>query len=335
MTILALAGCGSEDPSSAPDPTTASEDATAVPTTGGTLRIQATWKLPPGSAMVATPDRLWVLGGPSGALTQIDPKTNTVIRTLKPPHPPGFGTYADGSLWIASFLDDAVMQLDADSGRVLRTLESSHGRPFFGPVGIAAAGHDLWVLNHGDDTVRSTLTRVDARTGTATGRTDLPGHGGAGPLLVDGRLWITMTAEGTVVRVDPRTGRLVDAPIVIATGTCLGGSTADGDLWYAGLDDEEGGTCRTAARRVDARNAQLSPVVYGPGSRLFDFASASGSVWASDVGRTIYRVDVDSGAVLPRLTLHGPVATNRMVAAFGSLWVLGGETGRLVRVDVR
>jgi streptogramin lyase len=285
--------------------------------------------------LVATPHWLWVLGGPSGWLTKIDPKTNTVVAKLRPPHPPGFGTYAHGSLWIASLNDDAVMQVDANTGRVLRSIESSHGRLFYRPIGIAVAGQDLWVVNHGDDAVPSSVTHLNAHTGEVTSTRDLPGHHAGGPLSLKGSVWIALTTEGTVVRLDPHTGRVVGPPIVVDTGTCLAGSMADGDLWYSGLGDGEGGTCRTVARRIDAPAGDVLPTRYGPGKKLFEFARVGGAVWASSVGRTIYRVDEDSGAVDPSLTLPGPAATNRLLAAFGSLWVLGGESGQVVRLNVR
>lgn len=331
---ILLVGCASEHPTAAPSPTTATADATSARSTGDELRIVATLNLPPSNALVATPRWLWVLGGPSGVLTQIDPSTNTVVRKIRPPHPPGYGTYADGSLWIASLLDDAVMQVNAGSGKVLRTLESTGGKPFFRPIGITAIGKDLWVVNHGDDTVSSSLTRLDARTGAVIGTTKLPGHHAGGALRAAGKLWTTLAVEGTVIRIDPGTGHIVGSPIVIDTGTCLSASVAHGDLWYAGLDDGQGGTCRTVARRLDPATGMLSPTSYGPDKKLFDFASTSGSVWASDLGRTIYHVDVDSGAIRASLTLPGPDATNRLDAAFGSLWVLGGESGQLVRIDV-
>lgn len=337
--ILVLGGCASDDPTGAATPTTAiptaaTADATAVPSTDDALQVVATLNLPPGNALVATPDWLWVLGGPSGVLTQIDPATNTVVRKLTPPHPPGYGTYADGSLWIASLLDDAVMQLDADSGKVLRTIESTGGKPFFRPIGTVATGKDLWVVNHADGPVNSTLVRLDARTGAVTGTTHLPGHHAGSPLLAGGQLWIPLTTEGTVVRVDPGTGFVVGVPIGVDTGTCLSASVVNGDVWLTGLDLGDDFPCQNAARRLDAVTTVLSPVVYGAGKSLYEFATSGGSVWASDLGHTIYRVDVDAGSIRPSLTLHGPDATNRLDAAFGSLWVLGGESGQLVRIDV-
>jgi streptogramin lyase len=287
----------------------------------------------PASTLVATPDSLWVLGGPSGVVTKVDPATNSVVRKVRTPHPAGYGTYADGSVWVASLFDSAVMELDAHTGRVLRTIESKAGKPFYRPIGIAATGDDIWVLNHGDESVRSTLTRLNPRTGAVLGTTDLPGHHANGPLMAAGQLWITLTTEGTVLRVDPATGRIVGNPILVETGTCLSASVADGDPWYTGLEADDG-TCHDAGRRVDAGSAKLSPVVYGPGKSLVNFASAGGSVWASDIGHTLYQVDVKTGAIRPSLILDGPDAPNQLLVAFGSIWVLGGPTGRLTRVEL-
>jgi streptogramin lyase len=297
------------------------------------LHVVATLTTSPASTLVATQDGLWVLGGPSGVLTKVDPATNSVVRRVRTPHPPGFGTYADGSLWVASLLDSALMDLDADTGRVLRTIESKAGKPFYRPIGVAATGNDLWVLNHGDESVRSTLTRLNPRTGAVTGTTDLPGHHANGPLMAAGQLWITLTTEGTVVGIDPATGRIDGTPIRVDTGTCLSASVADGDPWYTGFEADDG-SCHDAGRRIDAGTAKLSPVVYGPGKSLVNFASAGGSTWASDIGHTLYQVDVKTGAIRPSLTLHSPDAPNQLLVAFGSMWVLGGPTGRLTRVNV-
>jgi streptogramin lyase len=296
--------------------------------------VVATLHLPPGSALVATPHWLWVLGGPSGVVTQVDPARNNVVRTVHPPHPPSYGTYSEGSLWIASLRDSAVMRLDADSGKVLRTIESSHGKPFFRPIGIVAAGHDLWVVNHADDRTLSSLTRLNARTGAVTGTAPLTGHHAGGPMVASGTMWVAMTTEGTVERLDPATGRTVGSPITVDTGTCLSGSAAAAALWYTGLDDEEGGACRTVGRRLDPQHAELSPTRYGEGKKLVQFASIGNSVWASDIGHTIYSVDVVSGAVDPALTLEGPDQANGLIAAFDSLWAFGGEAGRLTRIAV-
>jgi streptogramin lyase len=325
LTALLLAGCRDSGVATGH----AHPSTTAAP-----LHVVHTWRLHGGNAMVATPDRLWVLGADSGFLTAIDPATNAVVRRLRPPHPVGFGTYDGGSLWAVSFMDDTVLQLDADTGRAMRTIDSRDGRPFYRPVGITMADHHLWVVNHGDDDVRSSLVELDPATGRTLRIVPLPGHHAGGPTFAAGLLWVTLDEESSVLRVDPRTGHLVGAPISVDSGLCLSGSLAAGSLWLFGLNDDEGGTCQTVGRRLDLATGTLSPVRYGPGLGLYNAATAGGALWATDLAHTIYRVDVDSGDAEPALTLDTPDASNRLASAFGSLWVYGGETGRLTRIDV-
>jgi streptogramin lyase len=331
--LVVLAGCASQPtPTSPPSSTT-----TAVPGStprAPTLGVTATFSVSEASSLVVTPRWLWVLGGPNRRLTQIDPATNTVLRRITAPLSVGYGTFANGSLWLVSFLHDAVLQVDADSGKVLRTIESTAGRPFDRPVGIVGWGKDLWVVNHGDDVAKASLVRLDAVSGLVTHTTVLPGHHAGGPALVGGRLWISLTTEASLARVDPGTGRLVGAPVVVDSGNCRSGSIAEGAIWVSGQGPGGASACRDVARRIDPETGTVSPTEFGAGKGLFAFAAAGGSVWASDVRHTIYRVDVDSGAVRPALTLTGGDATNRLLSAFGSLWALAGETGRLVRIDV-
>jgi streptogramin lyase len=331
--VLLMAGCSSQvGPTTRPS---SARTATATSTPRATtLHATATLSVSEASSLVATPRWLWVLGGPNRRLTQVDPATNTIVRHLTSPLPVGYGTYANGSLWLVSFLRDAVLEVDADNGKVLRTIASTDGKPFNRPVGIVGAGKDLWVVNHGDEVTTASLVRLDASTGTVTGMTELPGHHAGEPALLDGRLWVSLTTEGSLVRVDPGTGQVVGAPVVVDSGNCRSGSIAAGAVWVVGEGPVDGTSCRDVARRIDPVTTSVTTTEYGAGKGLFAFADAGGSVWASDVRHTIYRVDVDSGGVRAALTLAGGDATNRLMTAFGSLWALGGETGRLVRIDV-
>jgi sugar lactone lactonase YvrE len=331
--VVLLSGCASE-PGPTPRPRSSTTALAASTPRATTLRVIATLSVSGASTLVATPRWLWVLGGPNRRLTQVDPATNTVVRRLTSPLPVGYGTFANGSLWLVSFLRDAVVQVDADSGEVLRTIESRDGKPFNRPVGVVATGKDLWVLNHSDGSVRSSLVRLDSASGLVTGTTELPGHHAGGPDLAGGQLWIALTTEGSMVRVDPGTGFVVGPPLAIDSGTCRGASVAAGQVWIAGMDLGEDLPCHESVRRLDPITLRVSPLTEAGGMGLNAFAAAGGSVWASDVRHTIYRVDADSGAVRPALSLTGGDATNRLMTAFGSLWALGGETGRLVRIDV-
>jgi hypothetical protein len=322
VAALALAGCGLGGGSAGHSAGPASTSDT--PTTSA--HVVATLDVTSPNQAVVTQTRLWLLGGPSGVITQVDPATNTVTSVVTPPYPVGFGTYAGGFLWVASFMKDVVMQLDADSGQVLRTIKRSPSAPWDGPVGLDSTGTDLWVVNHNS----STLVRLDFLTGEVDGTTRLPGRKPAGPLLAADALWIAMTKSNLVVRVDPSTGRIDGAPIHLDTGACAASSGAGGGLWYTSLDVEDFG-CHDGTQRLDPRTGEVAPLDYGAGMSTFaDFGS---EVWASDRDRTLYRVDVASGTLTPTLTLDGGAASNRLVSAFGSLWVLRPETNQLVRID--
>jgi len=324
VATLALAGCGLGGASTdhSPDIATTSHATSTAPHVVATLDVMSA------DQAVATRGRLWFLGGPTGVITQVDPATNTVTKVVTPPFPVGFGTYAGGSLWVASYLHNVVMQLDPDTGRVLRTIERSPSAPWRGPVGVAYTGSYLWVVNHN----RPTLIRMDARTGDVAGVTRLPGRKAGSPLVAAGALWIAMNHGRLVVRVDPTTGQLDGNPVQLEAGACVASSFAAGELWFTSNDDEESG-CSDGAERVDPRTGTASPVEYRAGRELSEFAELGSEVWASDMDHTLYRVDIATGTLTPTLTLDGGADANRLISAFGSLWVLRPQTNEVIRID--
>lgn len=248
-----------------------------------------------------------------------------MVQKVTPPHPPTTGIVADRSLWVVSYSGGVVMELDADTGQFVRTLPA----PFHAPVGIAATDHDLWVVNHDD----STLTRIDARTGTVTGTTQLPGKDAGGPLVAGGSIWIRLAGDNAVARVNPFTGQVVGEPLDLSpTGTCGAGSVIHNEVWFTS-GRGEGFPCRDGARRIDAATSTVTAPVNGPGKHVHTFAGLGGDIWASDRGHTLYRVNADTGALHNSLTLDPPDDDNRLITAFGSIWVLRPNTGRVVRVN--
>jgi streptogramin lyase len=319
---LVLAGCGMGGSSTGHSPSAAS----ASETTSTRAHVVATLDVTSPNQAVVTQTGLWLLGGPSGVITQVDPATNTITRVVTPPYPVGFGTYAPPFLWVASFMNDVLMQLDAETGQVLRTIKRSPAAPWDGPVGLESTGTDLWVVNHNS----ATLVRLDPVTGAVDGTTKLPGHKAGGPMVAAGSLWIAMTKSNLVVRVNPTTGQVDGDPIHLDTGACAASSAAGGDLWYTSVDAEDVG-CHDGTRRLDPLTGTVSPIDYGAGMSTFaDFGS---EVWASDRDHTLYRVDVASGTLTPTVSLPGGAASNRLTSAFGSLWVLRPELNQLVRIE--
>lgn len=322
LTWIALAGCSSDD--------TSTDGAASVSSGGRALHVVATLDVKGAFSLVPTADRLWVISGGTGEVTQVDPSSNTVSKVVRLPHPAAYATLSHGSLWLVSFFDNALMQVDVQTGRVLRTFERSRSLPLSEPVGIAATGHDLWVVNH----VSGRLLRIDARTGRATHTTSLDGHAAGGPVLLDGSLWASLTKEGVVDQVDPTTGEVVGRAIPVDTGLCGWGSVVGTDIWYTSEDDPTGVfNCSNGTSRVDATSREVSPLEPAAGMSLYTFTRYAGSLWATDSKRTIYEVDEDTGALRRALTLPGKRDSNHLFTAFGSMWVTRSGTGELLRLE--
>lgn len=328
--VMLLTGCGADGPHSTPRVSTSSNASSGTSSvTGAAAHVVATIEVANPVTLLATPHWVWVLGGPSGVMTKVDPSTNQVVQEVHPPHPAGYGTYAFGSLWVVSFMENALMQVDPESGQVLQTIVGSAGMPLDGPVGVAATGHDLWILNHNSPT----LLRLDPITAALEGTTRLPGSKASGPLLAGGWLWLAMTRNGVLIRVDPRTGRITGEPIRVPAGLCLAGIVAGGELWFTSIE-VQGFACRDGVSRVEAASGTVTEVPGLADRRLAGFAEAAGMLWADDTGHDLLRVDPGAGTVEQVLTFDGSEDAGQLIAAFGSLWAARVANGQLVRIDV-
>lgn len=327
-----LGGCASDaEPGAAASGQHATSRTTTTTAGAERLTVVASFHLHQITHLVPTPTELWVLGGPSRKVTEVDPGTDTVRRTLTLPHPAAFGTYAGGWVWISSFADSVVMQVDPATGRVVRTVRGTAATPLDHPVGLVATGSTVWVVQHR----KAVLTRIDARTGGVIGDTVLPGDKAGDPAVEAGRIWVPVTDDEQsvtrVVQVDPATARVDGSPISVGSLQCGLSSIAEGRLW---VTSPGASPCSNAVSALDLASETLSPTAFGSGKDLFEVVSVGGATWASDTRSTIYRLDTASGRVTPSLTLDGAPDYNQLTAAFGSLWVTRGDTGRLLRVRV-
>jgi outer membrane protein assembly factor BamB len=268
---------------------------------------------------------LWVISGGKTIVTQIDPKTNAASRRVTVPHPVAYGTVAHGSLWLVSYGENALIELDAQTGKLLRTLESSPELRLSEPVGIAVTGRDLWVLNHHN----SKLLRLNEQTGTLTGITQLPGDAAAGPFLVGHTLWVGMTAQGLLHQVDPVSGKIVGRPLHVPTGMCAGASIIGHNIWATSVPfgDFE---CTNGTSRVDTTSGNATPLASAEGKSLYTLTRYAGSLWATDLGKTLYQVD-RSGSLNTVMTFDGKDA-GRLFSAFGSMWMTRPGERQLLRL---
>jgi len=318
--LVPLAGCGgdaSDGPNTGP--------ATQPP--APSLRVEATLHVPAAGTVVTTRDRLWVISGGTAVVTQIDPDTSTIATRVTVPHPVAYATVDQGSLWLVSYGDNALIELDAESGAIRRTLEASPDLPLKEPVGIAATGHDLWVLNHRN----SKLLRVDERTGKLLHTTKLPGDAAAGPFLVGHALWIAMTAQGVFHQVDTATGQIVGHPTHVPTGLCAWQSVVGRDIWATSIVFGDF-ACTNGTSRFDTASGEVTPLTSAEGKSLYTFTRYGGRLWATDTHKTLYQVDQQTGTLRPALTFDSKDA-NHIFTAFGSLWMTRPGSGQVLRLQ--
>jgi DNA-binding beta-propeller fold protein YncE len=149
---------------------------------------------------------------------------------------------------------------------------------------------------------------------------DLPIASAAGP----GSVWVGLAraTEGSVVRVDPATRRIVARVALPVRPNAV--VAALGRLWVAG------GATLIA---IDAGTSQIVATTrVGPGASAV--AAASGALWVAAAGDgTVSRVDARTYRVTARVPLGGPCYG--LAASRGTVWAALPGAGTVVRLDAR
>jgi hypothetical protein len=296
------------------------------------LRKVAALGLPNPTNGVAAGQSLWVVGGDSRVLAEIDPARATIVREVRLPHAADDVAVTPDHVWVASTEDNLVMKIDRASLRVTETLRSTAAARLGQPVAIEAFGDRVWVTNHGLDP--STSVELDDVSGNVTRVLTLPGTRATGPVPMstpDGDyLWFLVESTGLLARFSARTGHIDrDAGSGGGPLRCGDGQLAYGHLiWSSGADP----TCLNPALDVDV-TGWFGSRTFGPALGLDSVVGAGGQLWASDHARTLYRIDEGTGATMTSLVLDRPSTTNRLVGAGDAVWVLRGRANQLVKLE--
>lgn len=255
--------------------------------------------------------RLWVTAD-DGTVTAVDPATNRPVRTDAVGRWPIQVAFEPRALWVANSDDDTVTRLDPPSGRRMRTI-----RVGTQPVGVAAAGGRLWVANG----LGETITRVDTRRGTVAATIPVgPTPADLRALAIgDGAVWVTV--RDALVRLDPRTDRVV-ARIVVHSPA--GAAAGGGSVWVSNADD---GTLT----RIDARTNQVVARVR-VGATPAGVALAGGFAWVVNNGEgTVSQVDTASNRVVARIPVT-PHAYD-LTAGAGAVWIQSFADSSVYRIE--
>jgi DNA-binding beta-propeller fold protein YncE len=225
------------------------------------------------SAIVVTPEALWVANSDGGTVSRVD-------RTSGEGAVIGSGAPMDlaittGSLWVLDPFAGTVTVVTTNDTRVADTIDL-HGRT------IAATDDAVWLA----DDLHDQLHRIDPRTREVLDSIGLTAGSGPSALAVGPEgLWVVNGLARTISRLDPRSGRVVigslalsSAPTDIAVGPA--------GVWVLAVEADLLIEIDPATNRV----ARQVPVC----DRAAALVVGEGVVWVACAGdRSVWRINAD------------------------------------------
>jgi hypothetical protein len=195
------------------------------------------------------------------------------------------------------------------------------------PTAAAVVGRDVWV-----STAKGHLVHIDAATNRVVGAPVRSLHAG-GDLMVRagaGSLF-AIDPNGTVARIDPRTGSVLRRARV---GASLNAATVAPDaLWLVRWPPEGSQTGRDVLLRLDPRTLRRRGPPIPVGFHPADVEPGPGYVDVMETdGSTVSRVDVRGGGT--KQVLIGPKPADAAIAG-GRLWIPDPIGGVVTAIDPR
>jgi YVTN family beta-propeller protein len=283
------------------------------------------------NGLAVGPDALWValndqVGSFDAKLERLNLTSGTVEASV-----PLRGVLTDTrkvgtSLWTTRLNDwldrkpGELVELDWDTGQV-------QGRIAFArtPFRFAVGNGSMWVVVGRNP---ATLVRIDPETRKAVGApVTISPNRVIGLEYGLGAIWASEFENGTLVRIDPTSGRSVRVKV----GTePVGIAIVDGYVWVA---NRESGT----VSRVDPKRMQVVDTV-DAGTYPTWISAAGDSLWVSNQGDgTLTRIDPQTARTIgPPIKIADPVevgAAHVQAVSRDSLWVASISARTLSRID--
>ena len=182
-----------------------------------------------------------------GAVLRVDSTAQRVIASipvLRAPAGcgPGGLTIGEGAVWVAHCRDAMVSRIDPVTNQVTDKIRVGKN-----PGAIAVGEGSVWVANR-----YGTVSRIDpgSRQVVATIAVGSWTHGIA---VGEGLVWVVRAArfglKGTVLRIDPKTNRLVGEPISVGS-SAWDVVIGEGALWVSNQNDDSVSRIDPATGRV-------------------------------------------------------------------------------------
>ncbi len=139
-----------------------------------------------------------------------------------------------------------------------------------------------------------------------------------------GSLWATDPNDEQLLRIDTRSGAVVDRIRIAAQPSSL--ATGGGAVWVASA---VGGL----VTRIDPASDRVTDTIRLGGANPAALVFAGGALWVADTtDRSLVRIDPETGAVKQSITL--PLAPTALAAGDGELWAAGADAAQVDQVDL-
>jgi virginiamycin B lyase len=170
---------------------------------------------------------LWLITGPNGVLSRIDPDTNAPVAETYVAAGAESVAAGEEALWVTSGKSATLTRVNPHTNEVVETIKVG---PNPGPLAVGEGG--VWTLNRGDGNGRraATVSRVDPKANKVVATIAVGDLGAAAEIAAgEGSVWIS--ASGVpITRIDPRTNRAVQRFTGDGGGAIL---VAHGSVWVA------------------------------------------------------------------------------------------------------
>ena len=261
--------------------------------------------------IAAVDSTLWVSGGSSGEVVEVDATTRAVVARIPVGGQLGGIAASDSTVWVSGFDSGELVRIDPATGTVVARITVG-GQP----TAIVDTGGEVWVGN-----LDGHVTRIDPATNTVTKVVSLPS--GASSIVATGSLlWIGLQ-NGSLAPLDPAAGTLAGVAVPVSPDVDAIARTPVG-LWVSTFDGVAA-RFNVATRRV-VRRVRLP----GQGGGI---AWSGHAVWVSVYDRG-YAVALDplTGAYVDAVRTGRQPRESVLVG--DTLWIVDQAAGELTPVEL-
>ncbi|MDP9343633.1 MAG: serine/threonine-protein kinase [Actinomycetota bacterium] len=272
----------------------------------------------PATTLPSTPPTLTsspISADPNSVL-RLDPDNGAPVADIPVGADPHGVAFSGRYLWVVNRSDHTISRIDPDTNQVVST-----GGGMTGPCNIAPdPGGGVWVTNCLASPYE--VDRISPESGQVDERVKVPDVP-AGVAFGAGDVWAALLppshSPGTVVRIDPATGKIVHTFQVGAGAEYV--DFGESALWVGNAED---GT----VSKIDAVSGQVATIPVG--TDPFQVEVGNGFVWVNiRSDHAIYKIDPLRDRVVDIIDgVRGIMTTEG-----GNLWVADPEAPTLWRID--